>query len=100
MLDTHPCAIATAGCREACPTSHLMCVLHWRMVPMSLQREVWSAYRRWRSAISRNGRRGCTEESFNSIRALHDVQKMAIQAVVEKLRTRDDDRQEGQSRIF
>lgn len=107
MLDTHPCAVAVAGCREACPTAHLMCIGHWRMVPAALQREVWAAYKRWRGAISRNRTRskeareqGCTEETFNAARDLRAVQQLAIEAVVEKLRKRDQLKQEGQNRIF
>lgn len=33
------------GCNTPCEPEKLMCLLHWRMVPASMQRAVWNAYR-------------------------------------------------------
>lgn len=33
------------GCSSPCPPKFLMCPRHWKMVPLGLQRAVWSAYR-------------------------------------------------------
>jgi hypothetical protein len=43
--DKHKCPVA--GCEEQMPQSKLMCLTHWRAVPMPLQREV---NRTWRVA--------------------------------------------------
>lgn len=32
-------------CKVACPPTYLMCGRHWRMVPATIQREVWKHYR-------------------------------------------------------
>ena len=34
------------GCNTPVPPKMLMCGPHWRMVPKTLQRRVWSAYNR------------------------------------------------------
>lgn len=98
MLDTRACAVT--GCREACPASHLMCIRHWRMVPVALRREVGAAFSRWRRAISRSRGRGCTQDTFNTITHLRETQQMAIAAVIEKEVKRDLAKQEGQDRLF
>lgn len=100
MLETRACAIE--GCREACPSSHLMCIRHWRMVPAAMQRAVRDAFQRWRRAVSRANRRGggCTQNSFDTINALRKVQQMAVSAVIEKEVKRDLNRQEGQGPLF
>ncbi len=91
MLETHACAVP--GCREACPSSHLMCVRHWRMVPASLQRSVRRAYVRWRCATRRDSRKEAAD-------ALRIEQQLAIAAVVEKEVKRDLAKREGQDTLF
>lgn len=98
MLETRPCAVT--GCREACPGSHLMCIRHWRMVPVALQRAVRDAFNRWRSAIARSRGGGCTQQTFDTVTELRKVQQMAINAVIEKEVKRDLSRQEGQGPLF
>lgn len=33
------------GCEVEVPPEHLMCAVHWRLVPLSLKRHVWAYYR-------------------------------------------------------
>jgi hypothetical protein len=33
------------GCNVSVPPRLLMCIKHWRMVPLAIQRKVWRAYR-------------------------------------------------------
>lgn len=100
MLETRACAIT--GCPAACPSSHLMCVPHWRMVPIALRRAVSNAFGQWRRAIARAGRRrgGCTQDTFDTITRLREAQRMAIDAVMLKEAKRDESRQEGQNHLF
>lgn len=95
MLETHACALP--GCREACPSSHLMCIRHWRMVPSSLRRMVRVAFNVWRRAVS-----GRLELQIITQRAgeLRKAQQMATHAVLEKEAKRDLKRQEGQDPLF
>lgn len=39
----HCCA--AKGCSRQIPLRHLMCSKHWRMVPDSLQKLIWTHYR-------------------------------------------------------
>ncbi len=73
-LDTHACA--AAPCREACPPAHLMCVRHWRMVPMALRREIWTALRAVRRVPATRA-----EDYLQAVRALRATQDAAIAAV-------------------
>ncbi len=77
-----------------------MCIPHWRMVPAEIQRGVKAAYRAWRSAISRNRRRGRTQDTFNAAHALRVAQQLAIDAVRQKEIKRDLTKQENQDRLF
>lgn len=43
MVTYHTCH--AVGCKVAVPERLLMCVRHWRMVPLPLQRLVWRYYR-------------------------------------------------------
>jgi hypothetical protein len=95
VLDTHACALP--GCREACPTSHLMCVDHWRMVPAALRVMVRMAYQVWRRAVSGNR---SMEMKVQRAAELRKVQQMAVAAVTEKLVKKDLNRQESQDRLF
>ena len=40
---THICH--ARGCDVPCKPEMLMCLRHWRMVPLNLQRAVWKTYR-------------------------------------------------------
>jgi hypothetical protein len=95
VLDTHACAVP--GCREACATSHLMCILHWRMVPASLRTMVRVAYQAWRRSVS--GSRPL-EMKVQRASELRKAQQMAVNAVVEKLVRKDIQRQEGHGNLF
>lgn len=75
MLETHACN--AEGCSQACPTSHLMCVRHWRMVPADLRREVFAAYREFKGA---RRRQGCSS-AITAAQALRVAQANAIAAV-------------------
>jgi hypothetical protein len=33
------------GCTKRVPPKMLMCLAHWKMVPLALQREVWRTYK-------------------------------------------------------
>lgn len=93
MLETHACAIP--GCRVACPTSHLMCILHWRMVPAPLGRDLNEAFRAWRSGRSRR-----SADVMELIKRLRKAQDQAVAAVVEKEVKRDLAKKEGQGGLF
>lgn len=95
MLETHPCA--ADGCRAACPTSHFMCVAHWRMVPAPLQRLVRDAYRAWRRSVSI---RRDVHVIAARARLLRSAQEQAEAAVREKLMKRSRKQQEGQPPLF
>lgn len=38
----HGCPIET--CRRRIPTSKLLCLIHWRMVPGAIRTRVWASY--------------------------------------------------------
>jgi hypothetical protein len=40
---THTCH--ALGCETPCKPEFLMCLKHWRMVPLKLQQRVWATYR-------------------------------------------------------
>ncbi len=44
-LATHQCD--APGCTEILPTTRLMCLRHWRLVPKPIQNAVWAAYRNY-----------------------------------------------------
>lgn len=35
------------GCSRSVRAGHLMCLIHWRGVPVELQRAVWRTWRAW-----------------------------------------------------
>lgn len=39
---THTCH--ADGCTRSVPARRLMCTIHWRVVPVDLQKAVWAAY--------------------------------------------------------
>ncbi len=41
-MSVHTCH--ALGCEKAVPPKMLMCLRHWRMVPVPLQRAVWREY--------------------------------------------------------
>lgn len=45
---THRCA--AQGCQHLVSTRMLMCMDHWRMVPVATRREVTAAWKRWLKA--------------------------------------------------
>lgn len=74
------------GCQEPLPHQHLMCIRHWRMVPVNLRREVTAAFMPYASAIRGLTRRGGLSGAqivklANDLRA---AQARAIAAVNEK----------------
>ena len=42
MMTKHTCH--AEGCEAVVPPKMLMCLRHWRMVPVGLQRSVWRFY--------------------------------------------------------
>lgn len=42
-MSAHHCH--ARGCTTPCKPEMLMCLKHWRMVPLNLQRAVWAHYR-------------------------------------------------------
>lgn len=46
----HDCPVR--GCKATVPNDMLMCGPHWQLVPKTLQKEVWRAYKRGKGAGS------------------------------------------------
>mgnify|MGYP001575070721 CR=1 FL=1 len=70
MTEAHLCH--ARGCTRAVPPKLLMCLPHWRLVPLPLQRAVWATY-----VPGQEVRKDPTQEY---LRAAHD----AIGAVAAK----------------
>lgn len=65
------------GCRAEVPPRLLMCLRHWRMVPVRLQREVWRTYRKGQEIDK------CPSEDYLV------AQRAAVEAVAQKEGRRD-----------
>lgn len=46
MTDRIPHTCHLPGCKAPCPPRHLFCAPHWRLVPSSLQQEVYATVRK------------------------------------------------------
>ncbi len=66
---THHCH--AIGCSTVCPPRHLMCLPHWRMVPLPLAREVWRNYRLWQE-IDKQPSKAYLEAAQRAIDAVHE----------------------------
>lgn len=64
---THACH--ATGCKRLVPPKLLFCIEHWRMVPYSLQQEVWATY-----VPGQEIRKDPTDEYL-------EVQRRAVEAV-------------------
>lgn len=65
------------GCQHLVRRGHLMCVEHWRMVPVALQRAVWARWKEQRAVPNRD-----------TLRAYLDAKKAAVDAVAQKQQAR------------
>ena len=68
-MNKHTCH--AEGCSAVVPPKLLMCLRHWRMVPLHLQRLVWAHYRKGQEVDKRP-----SEEYMR-------VQRLAIEAVAQ-----------------
>nr|WP_315242180.1 hypothetical protein [uncultured Albidiferax sp.] len=67
-LHTHTCA--ATGCQHQIPAHLLMCMDHWRMVPVVLRRAVMTTYRDWKRLHSALAGRDYHEAVANAVAAL------------------------------